>query len=188
MKHVDLDFFSRELDKRIGKCLDGTVDVTFDDDIEFLEVADCTTTSDIFECENLCRAQALLALQLFAFRRYLAGLLFGVEDVESIASGRSAVKAEDKRRCGGSCFLDTLVTFIEHGFHFAEMVTGKHNVAYTQSSVLHKYVCHISASFVKRRFDNGTYSVTIRVGLEFEHLGFEKHLVHQLVDTCTFFG
>ncbi len=145
-----MHFGGGELDKRVAESLDGTVDVAFDDDVEFLEGAESLTACDIIECESLGCAHAEFALQLLAFVGYFTGLLFGVKHVECIACGGGAVKAENQGRFGRACLFDALVALVEHGFDFTIMCSGKYDVAYTEGAVLHKYGGNVATAFVER--------------------------------------
>ena len=96
-------------------------------------------------------AHAQLALQLFAFRRYVAGLLFGLKHVECVTGLGSAVKTEDEHGSGRTGFLNALVSLVEHGLDLAVVCTGQDYVADTECTVLYEHGGHIAASFVERR-------------------------------------
>jgi hypothetical protein len=49
MNDVDLYLLRGELDKRVFQCLYRAIDITLDDDIEFLEVAQSDTASELVE-------------------------------------------------------------------------------------------------------------------------------------------
>ena len=62
MDDVDLDVLRREFDEWVFDSLYRTVHVGFDDDIEFLEVSDSQTTTDLFETDVFLRTDRLLTL------------------------------------------------------------------------------------------------------------------------------
>ena len=188
MEHVDLYLGGGELDEGVGEGLDGAVDVALDDDVELLERAESLTARDVVEGEALGGAQTQLALQLLALVGDLAGFLLGVEHGEGITCGGGAVKTEDQRGLGGTGLFDALVALVEHGLDLAVMRTGEDDVALTERTVLHQHGGHVTASLVERRLDDRACGVAVGVGLEFEQLGFEEHLVEQLLHAQTLLG
>ncbi len=188
MEDVDLHFVGGELDERVGQSLDGAVDVALDDDVELAEVADGTAAADVLEGEHLGCAQTLFASELLALVGYLACLLLRLHDVECVAGGRSAVETEDEGGHGRTGLPDALVTLVEHGLDLAEVVAGQDDVAHAERTVLHQDVGHVAAAFVERRLYDGAHGAACGVGAEFEHLGFEKHFLHQFLHTDALLG
>ena len=130
----------------------------------------------------------MFALQLFTLVSNLTCFLFGVHHMERVARRRCAIQTQDGGRFGRPDFFHALVTLVEHGFHTAVIRTGQHDVAHVQRSVGHEHRGHITTSFVQGRFDDGPRGLTVRVGFQVEHLGFEKHLLQQLVHADAFLG
>ena len=188
MEHIHLHLLGGKLDKRVGKSLDRTVHVAFHNDIELLEVADGLAAGNIVESENLCCAQTLLAGELLALVGNLAGFLLCFQHIEHVAGGRSAVETQNQRRSGGAGLGDALVALVEHGLHLAEVVAREHYIAHMECAVLHKNVGHIAASLVERRFYDCAHGAAVGVSLEVEHLGFEKHFLHQFIHAYAFLG
>lgn len=182
MDDVDLDLVGRELEQRVAERFDGAVHVAFDDDVELLEVADGATPAYVVECEYLLGAHAQFALQLLALGGDLAGLLLGLHHVEGVAGGGGAVKAEYQRRSGRPCLGDALVAFVEHGLDLAVVGAGEDYVADMEGAVLHEHGGHIAAALVERRLDDRPYGLAVGIGAEFEHLGFEQHLLHEFLE------
>ena len=56
MDDIDLDILRRQFDERVLDSLYRTVHIGFDDDVEFLEVTDSQTTTDLFESDVLLGA------------------------------------------------------------------------------------------------------------------------------------
>ena len=51
-----------------------------------------------------------------------------------------------------------------------------------ECTILHENSCHIATTLVERRLNDRTLCTTVRVGLEFEHFGFEKHFLEEFED------
>ena len=94
MDDVDLDLVGRELEQRVAECLHRTVHVGLDDDIEFLEVAQCNAAANLVEGHMLLCAQTQLALQLCTAVGDVLGLLLVFGDVEGVASLTSTCKSK----------------------------------------------------------------------------------------------
>ncbi len=98
------------------------------------------------------------------------------------------MRPEDEGRFGGTGLGDALVTFVEHSFHAAEVGSGKNDVSHTECAVLHEHCGHIAAALVKRRFDDRTGGAAVRIGLEVEEFGFEKHFLHEVLYSDALLG
>ena len=94
MDDVHPYFLGRELDQGIAESLDRAVHVSLDDDVEFLEVADGDPSSELFQGDVLLGSQALDSEQLLTLVGNLTGIPFVIEDIESVACLRSAVKTQ----------------------------------------------------------------------------------------------
>ena len=66
--------------------------------------------------------------------------------------------------------------------------SSHHDITHFQRSVADEYGRHISTALVERRLDDRTRCLAVRIGLEVEHLGFEEHLLQQVVNTNTLLG
>ena len=62
MDDINLNILRREFDERVFECLDRTVHIGLDDNIELFEVSDRKTTTDLLETDMFLRADTLLAL------------------------------------------------------------------------------------------------------------------------------
>ena len=88
---IYLHLGGRELDERVAQCLDRTINVTLDNNVEFVELAQRAATADVLEAHSGLGAAAQLTLQLLTLISDLTGLLVGVHYIELITSGGSAV-------------------------------------------------------------------------------------------------
>ena len=66
MDDVHSDLFGGEFDERVCESLHGTVHITLDDDIQFLEVSDGDTAADLVEGHVLLGLDALDPDELLA--------------------------------------------------------------------------------------------------------------------------
>ena len=119
MDDVDLNFLRREADERIGERFDRAVHVTLDDDIELLEVAQRTTTSEFVEGKPLLRTVVLLTLELLTLAGDATRFLLGLHDVEGLTCSRRTIQTKDQNGFAGASLLDLLVTLVEHSLHTA---------------------------------------------------------------------
>ena len=153
-----------------------------------MELAQCDAVGDFVETHGLRGAQRLLALQLRALVGYLACLLLALHHVEGVACGRSTVQTQDDGGLSRACTLDALVALVEHGLDLAPCRTGNDHVALTERTVADEHRRDIATTLVERRLDDAARGLTIRIGLQVEHLSFEQHLLQQLVDTNALLG
>ena len=154
MDNVYLNFFGREFNQRIRKGFDRTVNVTFHNDIQFLEVSDSDTTANFVEGNMFLCTESLFALQLFALVGNLTGFAFAFHHIELVAGLWCAIQTENQYRFGWAYLFDTLVAFVEHRLDMAEMLPGQNHIAYAKRSRLDQDSGHITAAAVERRFDN----------------------------------
>ena len=101
MNHIHLYVLRGEFQERVFQCLYRTVHISFDNDIQFLEVTNSQAASNLLQTNMFLRADGLLALQLLAFVRNLACLLLGWQHIELIACLRSTIQAEDSTGLAG---------------------------------------------------------------------------------------
>jgi len=160
--YIHLNLFGRQLDERVAQCLHRAVHVALHDHVQFVEVAQSQSSAHLVQRQHLLRAQALFTLQLFAFVGDLAGLLLGVEHMEGVACGGSAVQAQDEGCLRGARLLDALVTLVEHRLHLTVRGTGQHDVAHVQCTVRHQDGGYIATALVEGRFDHRTRSLADR--------------------------
>ena len=62
MYYINLYLFSGEFDKRIAKCLNRTVDITFNNDIKLLEISDGDTSSYFIKSYMFLSTKSLFSL------------------------------------------------------------------------------------------------------------------------------
>ncbi len=92
--HVDLYFLGGQTFEGVLQCLDRTVHIALDQQVELLEVAQGYTAPNLVEVHTLHGAQALLACQLFALGGYFSCLLVALHDVEGVACCGCTVQAQ----------------------------------------------------------------------------------------------
>ena len=130
----------------------------------------------------------MLALELQTLVGHVARFLFRLHDVELVAGLGSAVETEHRGGVGGTHLFDTLAALVEEGFYAAVVCAGHNDVALTERSVGDEHRGDVAAAFVERTFDDRTDGAAVGVGFEFEHVGFEQHLLKEFVDTDAFLG
>ena len=153
-----------------------------------MEVTQSQTTAHFIEGQHLLRTQALFALQLFTLVGNFTGFLLGFNHMESITGSRCAVQSQDKGRFRRTSLSHTLVTLIEHGLHLTIVGSCQNDIADFQCTIRNKYRGHITATFVERRFDNGTRSLTVRICFQLQHFSFQQDLLHQFMHADTLLG
>ena len=188
MDDIDLNFFSTEALERIGECLDRTVHVAFEDDVELLEVSDGQSASDFFEGEVLLRADALFARKLLTALGNLLGLAFVFKDGEVVAGGRSSVQSEDRYGSRRSCLVNFMPALVHHGAHLAAVLTYQDEVAHAERSGLNQNGRHVTAALIERSLDHSAFCVALGVRLQVEEFSFEKDLFEELVDVEALLG
>ena len=153
-----------------------------------MELSTSYSVRDISQRQTLLRAQTLLTLQLFTLVGDIPSLLFRLQHMESIARGGSAIQSQYDGRLGGSRFLYTLVTLIEHGLDASPAGTGYHDITHFERAIAYQYRRNIATPFVKRRLYNGSRSFTVGIGFQIQHFRLEQYLVEQFGHANTFFG
>ena len=149
MDDIYLNLFRRQLDQRVAQCLNRTVHVTLNDDVQFLEVTQSNTTAQLIQRKDLLRTQALLTSQLFTFVGDFTSFLIAFNNMECITCGRCTVQSQYQSRFGRSCFFDALVTFVEHSLHTSVAGSCQYDVSHFQSTVRYQYSSYISTSLIQ---------------------------------------
>ena len=149
MNNVYLYLLGRQLNQRVAQRFNGTVHITFHDDIQFVEVAQCQTAAHFIQRQHLLCTQTLLTLQLFALVGNFTCFLFCLDYMECIACSRCTVQAENQSRFRRTCLFHALVTFVEHGFHLTVTCTCEHNVTHLQSTVGYQHRSHIATTLIQ---------------------------------------
>ena len=186
MDDVDLDILRGEFDERVFECLHRTVHIGFDDDIEFLEVTDSHTTTDLLKTNMFLRTDRLLALELLTFVSDVTCLLLGRQYVELVTCLRCTVETKDRTGLTRVYLIDLLTTLVEHRTDTSVVRSCEHDIAHVERTVLYQEGCYISTSFVQRGLDDRTFRTTFGVCLEVEQLCLQEHFLQELIDAVTF--
>ena len=149
MDHIDLYLFGGELDEGIGKGLHGTVHITLDDNVEFLEVTDGYAASYLLESHVLLGLDALDAQELLTLVGDALGFLLVSHHIELLARRRSAVETEHRDRRGRTGLRHLLPTLVEHGLDPSVIASAEHHIPLTESAFLHEYRSEVAAALVK---------------------------------------
>ena len=105
-------FFERGFE-RFGR----TLQVRFDDDTEFFDVARVDRLVKIFERNFFDRARFFEAFQFLPFYRNFARVFFAFRHLERIARIRHTFNAEHFDGHGRRGFLNAFSAIVEHGPH-----------------------------------------------------------------------
>ena len=149
MDDIYLNLFRRQLDQRVAQCFHRTIHVTLNDNIQFLEVTQSDTTTQLIQCKDFLRTQALFASQLLTFVGNFTSFLIAFYHVECVTCSRSAIQSQNQCRFGRSCFLDTLITFVEHSLHTSVACSCQYDVSHFQSTVRYQHSSYISTSLIQ---------------------------------------
>src|SRR5574344_1666744 len=105
--------------------------------------------------------------------------------MELVTSCRSTVKTKDYSwLCRSSC-INALITLIEHSFNTSPTCSSDNNVTYFKSTSAYKHCTYISTALIKRRLNDSTSSLTIRISLQIKHFCLKKHLVQKFINADT---
>ena len=149
MDNIYLNLFRRQLNQRIAQRFHRTIHVTLNDDVQFLEVTQSNTTTQLIQCKDLLRTQTLFTSQLLTFISDFTSFLIAFDYMECITCSRSTIQSQDQCRFGRSCFLDALVTFVEHSLHTSIAGSRQYDVSHFQSTVRYQYSSYISTSLIQ---------------------------------------
>src|SRR5574344_487407 len=97
--------------------------------------------------------------------------------MELVTSCRSTIETKDNSWLCRCSFLNTLVTFIEHSLNTTPTCSSDNNVTYLKSTIAYKHSTYISTALIKRRLNDSTSSLTIRISLQIKHFCLKKHLI-----------
>src|SRR5690606_10093716 len=107
---VDLD-----LEQRLLECLDGTGDVTLDDEVERLDLAVFEGLGEVLEADALAAAgEQRVALCCLTLLGDLAGHTVVVGDQEGVTGARHRGEPEHGDRTSRCCLLDGCPVLVEH--------------------------------------------------------------------------
>src|SRR5690625_4542881 len=179
---VQCNLLGRQLQERVGKCLNGATNVGSSDEVELAEVANCQTASSLVVRNVLLPTQRLSALDLLAALRHASRPFLLVEYNELIADCCGAHKSKNHRRPRSPDRLDSIVAFINHGADAAAMDTRHEDIANAECTGLDEHRGHVTASFLEATFDDETVRVTVRVSRQFFQLSLEQHFVEEVIN------
>ena len=149
MDNIYLNLFRRQLNQRIAQRFHRAIHVTLNDDVQFLEVTQSNTTTQLIQCKDLLRTQTLFTSQLFTFVRDLTGFLIAFNYMECITCSRSTVQSQNQCRFGRSRFFHALITFVEHGFHTSVAGSCQYDISYFQSTIRYQHGSYITTSLIQ---------------------------------------
>jgi hypothetical protein len=91
---------------------------------------------------------------VFAVFGDLAGLRFGLDDVEDVTGLRRAVEAQDLHRHGWPGFLHAVALVVDQRADLAPLLAHDEDVALLQRALLHQHGRNGAAAHVKLRLDH----------------------------------
>jgi len=138
MYDVKLYLRCRKLDERVAQSFNRAVDITLDNNIQFLEVANGNTSSDLIEGNMFLSPQTLFPLQLGPFCCNFLGFAVAFHNVEFVTGLRSSVKTKNDCRGGRPYSIDFCAPFIVHCLYVSVTCAGNHYVTNVQCSCLYK--------------------------------------------------
>ena len=185
---IDLHLVSGEFQQRVGEGFDRTVDITLDDNIEFLEVANGDTAANLVEGHVLLGAETLLALQLCTLGGDVLGFLLAFGDVEGVACLTGACETKEKHGLRGTGGHNLLVTLVVHGADTSADGTGNDGVAFADSTVFDKQFGDVATTFVERALQDCTLGTLVGVALQLHDVGLKDNLLQQFLDIDTLLG
>ncbi len=188
MYDADGNFFRGKFLQRVAEGFNGSIHVTFDDQVKFLKVAQRETAADLIEGDMLLGADALFAEDLASSVGYFLCFAFIRIYLEFFTGLRRTVESQQQYGGGGRRVFDPFVPFIEHGLYAAEILTGNDQVAVAQRAALDQDGSHIAPAFIEGGFDDAAGGFAVGIGFQVEQFGFQQDLFQQEVDIQSFFG
>ena len=98
-----------------------------------INMTDYTRTA-LYRAFELVRIEARRYGVTITFISDLTSFLIAFDYMECVTCGRSTIQSQNQCRFGRSCFLDALVTFVEHSLHTSVAGSRQYDVSYFQSS------------------------------------------------------
>jgi len=112
-----------------------------------------------------------------------SGFLLIITDHEDLTCIRDVIKAEDLSRYRRAGLADPIALIIEHCTNLAVACAGRNIVTDLESTLLHKDSGNRTTSLIELCFDDKTSCVTVRIGLQFKDISYQKDHVQEVTDT-----
>src|SRR5260370_15354086 len=178
------DLVGFNLLQRLDNCLDGTLGVSLDDNLQRLRAVGSHGGKQIFEGDLGARFLSRGARFHRAFLGEIPGFFFVFNDAEFQTRFRHAVQAKQFDSHRGNGFLQPFVVFINEGADFSVILPANHNIAQMQGALAHEHSGR-GAAWLKARFNDVALGAAVRVGLQLHDFrlkedGFEE-FVHALL-------
>ena len=175
------DFVALNAHEGLAQGFDGTLDVAFDDERQFLQF----TLLDLVEQV----IQGNFGIDVELGRTFLFQAFFGnrtsrlfVGDVEDVASFRHVIEAEDFDRNRRFGFLDAFAAFVVHGADLTKAGADDDCIADAESPFLDEDGSDRTAAFIQLGFDNNALGRTVRVGLEVLHFSQDEDVFQEVIE------
>ena len=182
MNGDNLDFLVGKLFKTGSDRFNTALNVSFNYYVELFKVALADMAEQVIKRNLLfCLEEFFLCLILTLFNK-LAGKALIRYRVEAVARRRRLGKTGyfDRYRRTGALYL--LAVFIGHHSYSAYRRTGNDYIAGIKRTVLNKKRSDRTSAFIKARLDDNALRLTVGVGFEFKHFGYEQYAFKQFID------
>ena len=181
MDDGDADFVALDAHEGLAHGFDGTLDVAFDDEGQFLQFALLDLVEQVIQGDFGIDVECGRTFLFQAFFGNGTGRLF-VGDVEDVAGFRYVVEAEDFDWDGRFRFLDAFAPFVVHGADLAEAGADDDRIADAEGPFLDEDGSDRAAAFIQLGFDDDTLSRTVRVGLEILYFCQDEDIFQEIVE------
>src|SRR5687768_1240681 len=134
------------------------------------------------------RTHSLLAQDLCTPVRNFFCFCFVFVNLELLTSLRRTIQTKNKDRSRRTGMVNFFISFIHHGFYTTIMLSTHYKVSRMQRTVLHKYCCYVTASFIKCSFNDSSCCFSFSICFQVEQFGFKQDLFQKQIYIQTLLG
>ena len=167
----------RQLFERFFKRFGGTLQIGFDDNLEFHNLALVDRIVEVVERNFFDVLCVFKPLKFLPLKRNVARRAFGVGNLEGIAGIRHSFQAENFNRHRRSRFVDFLPEVVKNCTHAAGINTGNVRISGAERSALDDNRRDNAAPVVYARFYNLAFGTALPIRLQFENFGLQQYRV-----------
>ncbi len=185
MKKLQVDLVTLDVGEAFGDRFDRALNVTLEHELEGLFVPLLDAGEEMLQGRAPGRLQLLLADFLNALHAELLHVALVLHDDDFVTHVRHVAEADDLAGHAREHLLDVFAAIIDQSLHFAPVGATDEGLAHAQGALAHNDGRDGALAGYHGRFDHGGSWVSLRVGLQFQHLGLESHGVQQFIQACT---
>ena len=180
MDNGNTDFIALDTLEGLNESFYRSLNIGFDDDIQFLHFPFLDLFKDIVQGDFLYVFLFFFLGSRCAEFGDFSGLSF-IHDVEMIACFRHAVHTKDFCRCGRFRIFQFAAVFIGHGTDTAPALACQDSIPHMKGTVLYEYAHDRASALIQLGFYDYPVSFAVRIGFQFLDFCYQKDIFQKVI-------